>query len=242
MDPRSHLLKPLNLFHEDGITLREPAIQASQASRLPSISVSSSQNSTSDDGRSSGVHLRREQSSTPMTIDDDVNDTTSSVNATHGTATIRDDEKPFVWGLAEEIHNQGPNRGQNEHAGSLFPFLIIINSSASASTNSIIVNHQAQTHNVLALFNTTTRFTLAVLTALIFLNFGIAIRTICLAHQKATTLKHTKFTLLLTTHIVAVCAALGAVMVRRTPTEALLYFTVIVLLGNMVRREVECFF
>lgn len=36
-----------------------------------------------------------------------------------------------------------------------------------------------------------------------------------------------------------VCAALGALIVWRPPIEALLYFAVIVLLGNMVRREAE---
>lgn len=80
---------------------------------------------------------------------------------------------------------------------------------------------------------------LTVLFTLGLLSFGIAIRTMQLAYNRATILANAKLALLLSTHVIAVCAALGAVVVRRSPTEALLYFVVIVLLGNMVRREVE---
>lgn len=82
---------------------------------------------------------------------------------------------------------------------------------------------------------------LVILTVVSFLSIILSIHTILLGIQHATTLKDVKLTLLLTTHVIAVCGALGAVIVGRGTIEALLYFVVIVLLGNMVRREVEWF-
>jgi hypothetical protein len=139
-----------------------------------------------------------------------------------------------------EQQQQQPQRPGNKNPLSLPPSLSL--AKPQLTPTQVILHQQLQPHPVSAPITTTTRITLLIiLTAISFTSFAIAIHTIHLAHQKATTLKHTKLTLLLTTHIVAICAAFGAVVVRRPPTEALLYFVVIVLLGNMVRREAECF-
>jgi hypothetical protein len=239
---RRHLEEPLERLNLDG-SLNRTANRGSHISNnIPSMSASSSQMSVSEDGRSSSARFRfREQSSTPMTANEDVDDTTSSVNATHGTATAQDpDEKSFIWGLEPHDHKDlsaerykpGPNNGQDEHAGSCS-----ITSSLVSITNNLLVPNS----NKHSTITTATRIALLILlTAISFVNFAIAIHTIHLARHQTTTLKEAKFSLLLTTHIVAVCAALGAVVLRRTPTEALLYFVVIILLGNMVRRETEC--
>lgn len=182
-----------------------------------------------------------------MTADNDLDDTTSTVNATHGTArTVRDfEETPFIWGQNEINESQvndldnRRNKELEEYAGNHFPYTI--NPSAYTPTNTTLATQESQPTIIPSPFTTQIRFILVFLTSMTFLSLGIAIHTIHLARNKAIALKEAKLTLLLTTHVVAVCAALGAVVVRRTPTEALLYFVVIVLLGNMVRREAECF-
>jgi hypothetical protein len=60
------------------------------------------------------------------------------------------------------------------------------------------------------------------------------------ARQGLATLKETKFVFLLSTHGIAVCAAIGAIILRRPPMEALLLFTAIMIGGAGVRREIEC--
>lgn len=66
-----------------------------------------------------------------MTAHDHLDDTTSTVNATHGTArTIRDfEETPFIWGQqnhdnsnqTNEAHDRRKKEQVEEHAGNYFP-------------------------------------------------------------------------------------------------------------------------
>ncbi|QDS68403.1 hypothetical protein FKW77_010770 [Venturia effusa] len=170
---RPHLAETLDSLHDNG-ELKTPINQSSQASQISSRSVSSSHISTSDRGHSSSIEPRHEPPATPMINGENPGDTTSTANATRGSARkVRDsDDAPFRWGQndverlqAIEAHGER-HKEQEEHA-------------AAHET-------RMQSSNRPTAIKQTRRYILLTL-----LGFGIAIHMIRLARHRAATLKET---------------------------------------------------